>query len=122
MLVHRLLLFVKFLGLCLYVGGATAALLSGDAEARRRAAHAVASPGMLVTWTVGWLLASETGVALTELWTAGGLTFSFVSQIALVRAASRPHSVSSDRWLVGLPLVATLACMIFRPTWASLRG
>lgn len=119
MLVYRALLLLKFTGLLALAGGTLAGLLAATAAERKRAVHHFASPGLLVTWGAGYLLSTLLGVALTELWTLGGLTLSFGSHLALVHAAAHGPSKLLTI-LVVLPLFSTLALMVFRPTWAGL--
>jgi len=119
-LVYKLLIVAKFVGVAVFSGGLVARFLARDAESRRRAIHAVASPGLILVWFAGYGLTETLGVALTELWILGGLVFSLASQIALVVFGKRETSalvVSAS----AVPLVVVLFLMAFRPTWSSLR-
>ncbi|WP_394824657.1 hypothetical protein [Pendulispora albinea] len=119
MLTYRLLHLLKFLGVILYAGGLIGSFVATSLPERKRAVHAIASPGLLLTWVTGYLLTTQLNVPLTELWIVGGIGFSLLSQLALV------HSVSRDRRTVGAfafafgPLFLVLLLMVFRPTWAS---
>ena len=115
---HRVLLLFKFVGVMLYGGGLVASAVSADPQARRRAVHRVASPGLMLTWVTGYLLTLQVQVALGELWVLSGLALSFCSQIALVRSVSR-HSASLrlSTLVAALCLLGALCAMIFRPTW-----
>lgn len=120
MLVYRLLIVLKFLGVVVFGGGVVARFLVRDAEVRRRAIHAVASPGLILVWVAGYGLCVTLDVALTELWILGGLVFSLAAQVALVAFGKRdasPLVVAAS----ALPIVVVLFLMAFRPTWSSIR-
>jgi hypothetical protein len=119
MLTYRLLLVLKFVGVVLYGGGLIAGFAATVPADRKRAVHAIASPGLVLTWLAGYLLTTQLILPLTELWILGGLVLSLVSQLALV------HSVSRGRRTLGAfaaafgPLLLVLGLMVFRPTWAQ---
>ncbi len=117
MFVYRALHLFKFLGVMLLAGGTVASFVASRPEEKKWAVHAIASPGLLLTWLAGYLLSLTLGVGLTELWTLGGLVLSFVSHLSLLRCVSRPRSPSAIIAVVA-PLVLTLGLMVFRPTWA----
>jgi hypothetical protein len=116
---YRVVLVLKFVGVFLYVGGLTASFVASTPGDRKRAVHAVASPGLVVTWLGGYLLTTRLGVPLTECWVVGALIFSFVSQLALVRSVSRERSAVA-LVATSAPLLLVLVLMVFRPTWAEL--
>jgi hypothetical protein len=119
-LVYRLLIVAKFVGVVVFGGGLVARFLARDAESRQRAIHAVASPGLILVWAAGYGLTVTLDVALTELWILGGLVFSLASQVALVAFGKRetsPLVIAAS----AVPLVVVLFFMAFRPTWSSLR-
>ena len=117
MLLYRALHLLKFTGIMLLAGGTLGSFLASAPEDRRRAVHAVASPGLLLTWLAGYLLSLTLGVGLTELWTLGGLVLSFASHLSLLRSVTRRRSLSALVSVVA-PLALTLALMVFRPTWS----
>lgn len=117
---YRLLLVLKLAGVLVYAGGLTASLLATSTEQRRRAVHAVASPGLLVIWAAGYLLASHAGVALTELWVLGGLVLSLGSQMALVYRGARAEAGLGSAVSSVAPVAVALVLMVFRPTWSAL--
>jgi hypothetical protein len=109
---------LKFLGVMLLTGGVVASFVARDPGDRKLAVHAVASPGLLLTWTAGYALSLILGVGLHELWTLGGLTLSFFAHLALLRSVNRVRSVLAITSVV-LPLFAVLLLMVFRPTWSG---
>jgi hypothetical protein len=119
---YRVILLFKLLGVLLYAGGLLAAFVSTSLKERKRAVHAIASPGLALTWAGGYLLTIQLHLPLTELWILGGLVLSLVSQLALV------HSVSRDRRSVpaflaaAIPLFGALALMVFRPVWSDVHA
>ncbi|MHA7629858.1 hypothetical protein [Corallococcus sp. M7] len=117
MLLYRLLLLLKFVGVVLYGGGLVGALAATESGDRKRAVHAIASPGLVVTWTAGYLLTLQFNIALTEAWILGGLTLSLVSQLALVAMASTGRRTLAVSLLAAVPFFCVLVLMVFRPRW-----
>lgn len=117
-LFYLALRLLKFCGVALLMGGTLAALLSADETTRKRAVHRFASPGLLATWLAGYLLSLELGVTLSQPWIVGALLLSLASQLALVHVAAHGTSRASALAVI-VPLVATLALMVFRPTWSG---
>ncbi|GMU11356.1 hypothetical protein [Corallococcus caeni] len=116
-LLYRLLLLLKFVGVVLYGGGLVGALAATTSQERKRAVHAIASPGLVVTWTAGYLLTLQFQLALTEAWIAGGLALSLVSQLSLVAMASRERRTLAGALMAAVPFFLVLVLMIFRPRW-----
>ena len=116
-LLYRVLLLVKFVGVVLYGGGLIGALVATNSVERKRAVHAIASPGLVVTWTAGYFLTLQLNVALTEPWIVGGLSLSLVSQLALVFMATREQRTGMGAWLAAVTFFLVLVLMIFRPRW-----
>jgi hypothetical protein len=119
MIYYRLVLVLKFVGVLLYAGGLIASFVASSLAERRRAVHAVASPGLLLTWIAGYLLTLEQQIPLTEAWTLGGLFCSLASQLALVNSVSRDRRTPGAFLAAFVPLLAVLVLMVFRPTWAA---
>jgi hypothetical protein len=119
---YQILRLIKFLGVILYAGGLIGSFVATAHADRKRAVHAVASPGLVVTWIAGYLMTTQLQIPLMELWVIAGLVLSLVSQLALV------HSVARDRRTLGAfvstvaPLFVVLLMMVFRPTWADVRS
>ncbi|RYZ41853.1 MAG: hypothetical protein EOO71_10270 [Myxococcaceae bacterium] len=117
MLLYRLLLLLKFTGVVLYGGGLVAALVATGSLDRKRAVHAIASPGLVVTWTAGYFLTFQLNLSLTEPWILGGLSLSLVSQLALVAMATRERRTVAEALMAVVPFFGVLVLMIFRPRW-----
>jgi hypothetical protein len=118
MTAYRLLHLLKFLGVALLAGGTIASFVAHAPAERRLAVHAVASPGLLLTWVAGYLLSLSLGVGLSELWTSGGLALSFGAHLALLGSVNKTRSLAAIVG-VGTPLFLTLVLMVFRPTWSQ---
>jgi hypothetical protein len=116
-LTYRLLLLLKFVGVVLFGGGLVAALVATTSRERKRAVHGIASLGLVVTWTAGYLLTLQLNVALTEPWILGGLSLSLVSQLALVAMATHERRTVAGALLAAVPFFCVLVLMIFRPRW-----
>ncbi|WP_223645106.1 hypothetical protein [Corallococcus sp. EGB] len=117
MLLYRLLLLLKFVGVVLFGGGLVAALVATTSRDRKRAVHAIASPGLVLTWSAGYLLTLQLNVALTEPWILGGLSLSLVSQLALGALATHERRTLTGALLAAVPFFFVLVLMIFRPRW-----
>ncbi|WNG34995.1 hypothetical protein F0U60_16220 [Archangium minus] len=117
MLTYRMLLLVKFVGVTLYAGGLIGGFVATALVERKRAVHAIASPGLVVTWLTGYLLTTQLHLPLTELWILGGLLLSLVSQLALVYSVSRDRRTVSAFLATFVPFFLVLVLMVFRPTW-----
>jgi hypothetical protein len=117
MATYRLILLVKLVGVVAYAGGLAGAFLASAPADRRRAVHAVASPGLVVVWLAGYLLVRRLGVALTEPWIAGAFALSLFSLLVLVHSASRDRRTHAAFAAAVVPLLAVLFLMVFRPTW-----
>ena len=119
---YRLILLLKLVGVLLYAGGLIAAFVSTSLKERKRAVHAIASPGLVVTWVGGYLLTTQLHLPLTELWIIGGLVFSLISQLALVYSVSRDRRTVPAFLAAAIPLLLVVALMVFRPTWLDLHA
>ena len=117
---YRLILLFKLVGVLLYAGGLITAFAAGSLKERKRAVHAIASPGLVLTWAAGYSLTMQLHLALTELWIIGGLGLSLVSQLALVYSVSRDRRTVPALLATAIPLFLVLALMVFRPTWSDL--
>lgn len=112
--------FAKFLALLLYAAALGVGLANFDASTRKRAIHLWASPALIVVWLCGYVLTLYTGVALTQLWVAGGFALSLGAHLVVTRVARQPIVTASQRAVVLGLVGVTLCLMIFRPTWWSL--
>lgn len=120
-LYYHLLHLLKFSGVILFGGGVVASFVAKSKGERQRAVHGFASAGLAMTWLAGYLLTVQLGIPLSEPWILGGLGFSFLSQIALVRSVGHEPVSAGDRAAALLPLFLVLVLMVFRPTWSSFK-
>jgi 4-amino-4-deoxy-L-arabinose transferase-like glycosyltransferase len=110
--------FVKIVGVLLLVAGTLGAVLPSamPLATRRRFAFAVAAPGLLVTWTAGFLLAYFAGHRLWSTWVVLSMFLSLVSIQGVLYSAGRDGRAS---WRVVLFTLSTLlgivALMVWRP-------
>ncbi len=112
--------FAKFLALLVYAASLGVGLANVDSATRKQAVHLWSSPALFVVWLCGYVLTLYTGVALTQLWVAGGFASSLTAHLVMTRLA-RLRNVTTGQRAVVLGLVgATLSLMVFRPTWWSL--
>lgn len=116
---YLLIRFAKFAGVLIFAGGAIGALVAPDLPTRKTLVHRVASPGLLLVWVGGLLLAWRLARPWSELWMLGAFATTFVIQGLLTWRAARVENGGPALSLavVGL-MAASLALMIWRPTWA----
>ena len=119
MSLYGVVLVLKLIAAFVYVGGLLAAFLTSVEAERKRAAHMVASPALLMTWTLGYALALMTHLHFYELWLAGGLVLSLLSQLVLVYAVTRGLRDTRTFAMAFLPIVLVIVLMVARPTWAE---
>ncbi len=119
---YRVILLIKFVGVVLYAGGLIGSFVATSLVDRKRAVHSIASPGLVITWSAGYLLITQLHVPLTELWILGAIVLSLVSQLALVYSVSRDRRTIGTLIMSGVPLLLVLVLMVFRPTWAGVRS
>lgn len=120
--VWRLARLCKFVGVSAFAGGMMGAFFATEPPLRKLAVHRVASPALLVTWGAGYALTTMSGTSMMQAWTLGGLVFSLISQMALVKLASRTTPARSDIVVAAGAFVMVLVFMVFRPTWSMLKG
>lgn len=118
---YQFVLVLKFLGVMGFSGGLVAAFVSSDPEARKRAAHRIASPCLLVTWACGFTLAGLAHWPASELWLVGGLALSLIANAVLVICVTRGLRGAGAFFATVAPVAATVALMVFKPTWGLFR-
>ena len=119
MSLYGAILVVKLVAAFLYVGGLLAAFLTSADEERKRAVHVVASPALLVTWALGYVLAWMTRLSFYELWLAAGLVLSVFSQLVLIYAVTRGLRDRRTFAMSFFPVVLVIVLMVFKPIWAE---
>jgi len=114
------LVVAKLLAVLVFAGGVGAALLARDAATRHVAVHRVASPALLATWVVGYLLLRRVSTPLSELWPLAGLVFSLIAMLALIQMTSRDRAGATSTVVTLACLAVVVAAMVLRPTWGAL--
>jgi hypothetical protein len=116
-LAYQLVLILKFLSAMGFAAGAVGTFLTRDPKIRRLAAHRIASPCLLLTWTTGYSLVLLSGLSLWELWLSGALVLSIVASAALALAAAHPRHDKGAALLSFLSFTGIIALMVLKPTW-----
>ena len=113
---YHLILVPKFCAVLAYAGATGAALLGGDLESRRHAAHRVAGPALLVVWVLGCAAIGSLRQPLTQHWIIGSMVLSCLGQLALSYCVSGPGRRTPGAVAgVLVPLGLVVALMVWRP-------
>jgi hypothetical protein len=111
-----LLKVVKLLAVAALFSGTVGALVTRDLGDRRRFAYAIAGPGFGVTWACGFGLAAYEEIPILSTWLLGAMALSLLSlQVVLYAVGQDGRRSPATAALALLPLVATVALMVFRP-------
>jgi len=114
--VLALLKFIKLLGVAALFSGTVGAFLPRDLGDRRRFAYALAGPGFGVTWACGFGLAAYEEIPILSGWLLGAMALSLLSlQVVLYGVGKDDRRSVASVALALLPLVATVALMVWRP-------
>ncbi len=113
---YALLRLGKLLSVALVFAGTAGVFFAQTAEMRRRAAFWIAGPGYALAWIAGLSLAGFRGISLLSTFVLLGFGFSLFSLQVVLFVAGRPERGSwQSAALAFVPLVATVALMVFRP-------
>ncbi|MFO0680081.1 MAG: hypothetical protein U0169_26400 [Polyangiaceae bacterium] len=108
--------FVKVISVSTFVAGVVGSFLPTSLADRQRFAYAIAGPGFGASWVTGFVLAGVTSTSFLSTWILGGLTCSFVTlQVVLFSVGKDGRRSPTIAFAALLPLVATIALMVFRP-------
>jgi hypothetical protein len=111
-----LLRFIKVLAVAALFSGTVGALVARDLADRRRFAYAVAGPGFGLTWACGFGLAAYEEIPILSTWILGALALSLLSlQVVLYAVGKEGRRTPLTAAMALLPLVATVALMVWRP-------
>jgi hypothetical protein len=111
-----LLKFVKLLAVAALFSGTAGTFWARDLAERRRFAYALAGPGFGLTWACGFGLLAFEEVSFLSTWILGSMALSFVSlQVVLYSVGKDGRRTVGTALFALLPLVATVALMVWRP-------
>lgn len=114
--VYLALRFAKFVAVIVLFAGSVGAVLARDLADRRRFAFYLAGPGFGLTWLVGFALAAYLSVPFTSTFIVLALPLSLFSlQVVLYTVGREGRRTVTTAVLIVLPLLATLALMVWRP-------
>ena len=108
--------FVKLLAVMALVAGTVGTVFPAiSVQSRRRFAYGLVGPAFGATWGAGILLTFAREHSLLAPWIVGALLATFISLNGVLYAAGRGRT----SWVVAavalVPLVVTLALMVWRP-------
>ncbi|MBX3248637.1 MAG: hypothetical protein KF901_15780 [Myxococcales bacterium] len=110
--------FVKILSVLVLVAGSLGATLPAPMPltTRRRFAFAVAAPGLLASWTSGFVLAWSAGHRLWSTWVVVSLLLSILSVQGVLYSAGREGRESWKAFaFTMLTLGGVVGLMVWRP-------
>lgn len=109
--------FSKLLAVMLLVSGTVGAVAAESYVDRQRFAYRMAGPGFGLTWLLGFTLVGVRDLSLLSPWMLGSMALSLLSINGVLYIAGRP---ARRTWTAGMvtlvPLVLTLALMVWRPS------
>jgi hypothetical protein len=115
--VYPLLRFLKVLSVAAVFAGTIGAFLPTSLRDRRVFGYGLAGPGFGAAWVCGFGLASVTRTSLLEWWVLSSFALSLFSlQVVLFAVGKDGRRRPGVAVLALLPLVATVALMVWRPT------
>ncbi len=116
MMTMLLLRLAKLLAVLMLVSGSVGAVMPGPLASRRRFAFWLAGPGFGLTWSFGVLLTWTRHISLLSSWILLSFALSFLSLQGVLYAVGKDGRLGvGSRTLTLLPLLLTLALMVFRP-------
>jgi hypothetical protein len=114
--VYVFLRLIKVLAVAMVFTGTVGALLPRDLEDRRRFAYFIAGPGYGLAWLTGFVLAWTLEIPVLVFWVLTALALSMFSlQVVLFSVGREGRRGPVTAALALLPLVATVALMLWRP-------
>lgn len=110
---------LKFIGVGLLFAGTLSVVLPFEMPraTRRKLAFSLVAPGFFVTWGAGLVLAGLAGHSFLSTWILASLALSILSVQGVIYAAVRENAAGLGASVVAIvPLIGTLALMIWRPS------
>jgi hypothetical protein len=113
---YALLRFLKILAVASLFAGSIGAVLARELEDRRRFAYALAGPGFGACLALGFILSWSMSLPVVTTWVLSAIALSFFSiQVVLFAVGKEGRRTWLTAALILLPLVGTVALMIWKP-------
>ncbi|GAB4213604.1 MAG: hypothetical protein OHK0013_37620 [Sandaracinaceae bacterium] len=113
---YPLLELGKLLSVVTLWAGTVGVFLTTSFEDRQRAAFWLAGPGFGLSWAFGFALALARNVSTLSPWIVGSIALSLVSiNVVLYVAGKEGRRTHTAAALAIVPLVGTMALMVYRP-------
>lgn len=113
---HAWLEIAKLLSVAVFFAGTVGAFLPEGLRDRRRAAYALAGPGLGATWASGFALAWAREISPLSWWIVASILLSLFSIQVVLWAAAKEGRRSLGAALAAIvPLVACVVLMVLRP-------
>jgi hypothetical protein len=107
---------IKWVGVALWSSGILGVVLCAGPDDRRRAAHVLATVGLLLSWVGGWAFLQSRGVSMGTPWVLGTMVLSLLGLQVVVLSVESPERPSGlMRTLAVGCWLGTLILMTFRP-------
>ncbi len=113
---YELLRFLKILAVAALFTGSIGAVVARDIDDRRRFAYALAGPGFGACFVLGFILSWSLSLPVVTTWVLSAIALSFFSiQVVLFSVGKEGRRTWITATLILVPLVATVALMIWKP-------
>ncbi len=113
---YELLRFLKILAVAALFTGSIGAVVARDLGDRRRFAYALAGPGFGACFVLGFILSWSMSLPVVTTWVLSAIALSFFSlQVVLFSVGKEGRRNAVTALLIVVPLVATVALMIWKP-------
>jgi hypothetical protein len=114
--VYALLRFLKILAVASLFAGSIGAVFARELEDRRRFAYALAGPSFGACLVLGFILSWSMSLPVVTTWVLSAIALSFFSiQVVLFSVGKEGRRNVVTALLILVPLIATVALMIWKP-------
>jgi hypothetical protein len=102
---YTTLRFLKWIAMFLLVSGTLAAFTSSRLEDRQRAAYWMATPGFVLTWVIGYIMAEKLMISLGSPWISVTMMSSLAALAITVWSVERNRAM---RWIPAIIAIGAL--------------
>lgn len=102
---YTTLRFLKWIAVFLLVSGILGAFMAGGLKDRQRAAYWLATPGFVLTWTLGFAIAETRSISMGSPWVSTTMLATIVGLAVTIWSVEKDRRL---RWIPGVVAIGTL--------------